>query len=97
MKKRAYIMAFSSRRDRDEIKDFLNSRSDIHDWYICFRNAVFLLATSSADELAEAYHERFPDAPRVFIAHVDEDRQGWMPSRGWKLLHEAESSDEELS
>ncbi len=96
MKKRAYILVFSASRDRDEVKEFLNSRSDILNWYMCFRQAVFLLSTSTADELANAYHETFADeARRVFITHIDRDRNGWMPKRGWELLAEADSDEDE--
>jgi hypothetical protein len=95
MKTRAYILVFSASRERNEIKQFLNSRSDIQDWYTCFRNAFFLLSTSTAQELAEAYHAYFSvGANRVFIAHIDDDRQGWLPSEGWQFLARAKSEED---
>ncbi len=82
MKERPYILVFSAQRDREEIKTFLRSRSDVSNFYTCFRNAFFLLSTATADELADAYHAYFSDgAQRVFIAHLDDDRGGWMPGQ----------------
>ncbi len=99
MKKRAYILVFSAKRDPDEVKDFLNSRSDIQHSVYLFPTRIFsLLSTATADELSKAYHTYFDTGPqRVFIAHIDHDRQGWMPERGWDLFNGVDSEDDERS
>jgi len=95
MKKRAYILVFSAKRDRDDVKHFLDSHSEVLDWFSCFRNAFFLVSTSTAEKLAQAYHEQFADgAKRVFIGHLDDDRQGWLPKRAWDLIETSNNEDD---
>lgn len=94
MTKRPYMLVYHPRLgDRETVKEFLDSRPEITYWYSCFPNVFFLISSISARKLASLFREFMGESGRFIIAHVNDDRQGWLPPKAWECLHMHEESD----
>ena len=82
-----YILVFSdSVGDKDQVKEFIDSRPEILNWYLCMSNAIFIRSKYTADQLSEMFREFTGDKGRFLILDVDTDRQGWLPKKAWSFM-----------
>ena len=85
----AYLFVFNDALGtREEIQDFLDDIPEVSYWYSCFPNCVFFTSSLSAIGLAKKVHEKFGESRghTFLITEVHKDRQGWLPSKAWRLF-----------
>ncbi len=82
-----YILVFSGDLGtRDQIKDFLDSRSEIITWYYCMTNAIFVRSSFTAKTLTVMFREFTKDKGRFIFLDCATDRNGWLPADAWKFM-----------
>jgi len=82
-----YILVFSdSVGSKDDVKNFVNSRSEILTWYLCMSNAIFVRSKYTADDLQKIFREFTKDKGRFMILDCDTDRNGWLPRKAWDFM-----------
>ena len=94
MDKWAYILVFDDALGtRQEVQAFLNSRSEILNWYACLPNAIFFVSDKTAATLSEVIKEFKGDKNALFIIlDVKTDRQGWLPKKAWEFISNPKAS-----
>ena len=84
-----YIIVFSdSVGDKDDVKEFINSRTEFSDWYLCMSNAIFVRAKHDAKQITAIFREFTEDIGRFIVLDVDTDRSGWLPKKAWAFMKE---------
>ena len=82
-----YIIVFSnSVGARDDVKQFIDSRPEFINWYLCMSNAIFVRSNSTANQITEIFREFTRDNGRFIVLDVDTDRNGWLPKKAWEFL-----------
>ena len=82
-----YIIVFSdSVGERNDIKEFIDSRPEFTNWYICMSNAIFVRAEYTAKQISEIFREYTNDKGRFIVLDVDSDRSGWLPKKAWDFM-----------
>ena len=84
-----YVIVFSDRvGDRDVVKNFINSRPEFTNWYICMSNAIFVRSSCTAKEITDIFRELTEDSGRFLVLDVNTDRSGWLPKKAWEFMKE---------
>jgi len=82
-----YILVFSDDvGTRDQVKDFLNSSSEILTWYYCMTHAIFIRSKYTASSLTTMFREFSKDKGRFIILDCNTDHNGWLPGNAWKFM-----------
>jgi hypothetical protein len=82
-----YILVFNNDVGTiSQVKDFLESRSEVLTWYYCMTNAIFLRSRYTADSLQKMFREFTHDKGRFIILDCDTDRNGWLPRKAWQFM-----------
>lgn len=86
--KRSYLLIYSDRLGtREEIKEFLDRRSEILNWRYDLPHAFYLVSNLSAEELYEIIQSYNQERGLFLISEVGENTQGWLPAKSWMLLN----------
>ena len=86
-----YIIVFSNPvGSRNEVKEFIDSRSEFKHWYVCMSNAIFVRSNKTAKQITEIFREFTEDSGRFIVLDVDTDRSGWLPKRAWAFMRTEE-------
>jgi len=84
-----YILVWSDRvGNRNDIKEFIDSRNEVLSWYLCMSNAIFIRSKLTADGLQKMFREFTSDQGRFIVLDVDTDRNGWLPRKAWDFMKE---------
>ena len=84
----AYVLIFDDAvGTRDQILEFLNTRSEVLNWYTCLPNAVFLVSDTTAGQLQKVMLEFTRGNGRFLILDTKTDKNGWLPKRAWDFLN----------
>ncbi len=88
MYKWAYILVFDDALGtRKEIQEFLNTRSEVLNWYACMSNAIFIVSNMTAGGLQSIIKEFNAGKNANFIIlDVKTDRDGWLPRKAWDFM-----------
>lgn len=88
MNRWAYILVFDDGLGtRQEVQSFLNTRSEILNWYACMSNAIFIVSDQTAAALQKIISEYNAGKNANFIIlDVKTDRQGWLPRKAWDFI-----------
>lgn len=90
--RRAYVLIYNDKLGtREEIRDFLDGRSDILHWRYDLPYAFYLISESSAEELYEVVQGFNRERGRFLITEVGANIQGWLPKETWTLLNSRHS------
>ena len=82
-----YILVFNDDVGTiDQVKDFLESRSEILTWYYCMTHAIFIRSKYTANSLQKMFREFTKDKGRFIILDCDTDRNGWLPRKAWDFM-----------
>lgn len=82
-----YVLIFSdSVGNTEQVKEFVDSRQEIIDWYQCMSNAVFIRSNYDAKSLSNIFRQFTNDTGRFLILDVNTDRQGWLPKKAWEFM-----------
>lgn len=82
-----YILVFSDDvGGRENVKNFIDSRSEIITWYLCMSNAIFIRSQLDADGLQKIFREFTKDNGRFIVLDCDTDRNGWLPRKAWQFM-----------
>lgn len=82
-----YILVWSkSVGSRDAVKEFIDSRDEILNWYICMSNAIFIRSKLTADGLQKMFRQFTEDEGRFIVLDCDTDRNGWLPQKAWDFM-----------
>ena len=94
MNRWAYILVFDDALGtRKEIQDFLNTRSEVLNWYACMSNAIFIVSDKTAATLQKLISEFNVEKNAHFIVlDVNTDRQGWLPRKAWDFISNPKAS-----
>ena len=87
--KRAYILVYSdSMGSREQVKQFLDERSEISHWRYDLPNAFYIVSELSADNLYKIIQELNQERGRFLVCEVGSNKQGWLPKKTWALLND---------
>jgi hypothetical protein len=94
MNRWAYILVFDDGLGtRKEVQNFLDTRSEVLNWYACMSNAIFIVSDQTAETLQKAISEFNTGKNAYFIIlDVKTDKQGWLPRRAWEFMNEPKTS-----
>ena len=82
-----YILVFSDEvGEREDVKNFIDSRSEIITWYLCMSNAIFIRSQLAANGLQQIFREFTKDNGRFIVLDCDTDRNGWLPEKAWQFM-----------
>lgn len=82
-----YIIVFSDSVGKsDQVKEFVDSRDEVINWYLCMSNAIFVRSWESSEGLSDMLREFTKDKGRFIVLDVDTDRQGWLPKKAWSFM-----------
>jgi hypothetical protein len=82
-----YILVFSDDvGTRDQVKRFIDSRTEIITWYFCMSNAIFIRSRQTAGQLTTMFREFTGDSGRFIILDCATDRNGWLPKEAWAFM-----------
>ena len=70
----------------EQVKEFLNSRSEILTWYFCLTHAIFIRSSYTASTLQRVFREFTKDKARFIILDCKTDRNGWLPRHAWEFM-----------
>lgn len=86
-----YIIVFSdSVGDKDKVKNFVDSRPEFTNWYLCMSNAIFVRSRKTAHQITGIMRELTQDSGRFIVLDVETDRNGWLPQKAWKFMKNEE-------
>lgn len=87
--KRAYLFVYSNRLgNRNQVRDFIDGRSEILHWRFDLPNSFYLITRLSADELYDIIQKFNNNRGTFIICEVGENTQGWLPEEAWDLLND---------
>jgi hypothetical protein len=86
--KRTYLLIYSDRLGtREDIKEFLDERSEILNWRYDLPQTFYLVSNLSAEELYEIVQSYNQERGLFLISEVGDNTQGWLPKKTWMLLN----------
>lgn len=86
-----YIIVFSdSVGNKGKIKNFVDSRPEFTNWYLCMSNAIFVRSKCTANQITDILRELTNDKGRFLVLDVETDRSGWLPKKAWKFMKSEE-------
>lgn len=84
-----YVIIFSdSVGERNDVKEYINSRVEFTNWYICMSNAIFVRTSCTAKGITDIFREFTDDSGRFLVLDVGTDRSGWLPQKAWEFMKE---------
>ena len=85
--KKAYLLAYSqSLGSRDEVKEILNSISEVNTWRYDMPYSFYLISEADASTLSKRIKERAPANARYIVVELAGNRQGWLTTESWFLI-----------
>jgi len=82
-----YIIVFSdSVGTKNEIKEFIDSRSEFTNWYLCMTNGIFVKSNCTAKEITQILLELTKENGRFLVLDVNTDKSGWLPKKAWEFM-----------
>jgi len=76
------------------ITTFLDTRSEILNWFLIIPNAILLVSRNDADTLSNLLHAQFRD--RLFliteVAPDSHKTNGWLNEKAWDFINNPKSS-----
>ena len=89
MNRWGYILVFDDALGtRKEIQDFLDTRSEVLNWYACMSNAIFVVSDATASALQRVIKEFNSGKDSNFIIlDVKTDKDGWLPKKAWEFMN----------
>ena len=86
--KRTYLLIYSDKLGtREEIRAFLDKRSEILNWRYDLPHTFYLVSDLSAEELYEVIQSHNQERGFFLIGEVGQNTQGWLPAESWVLLN----------
>lgn len=86
--RKAYLLVYSpSLGTRDQVKKCIKSLPDIITWRCDMPNSFYLISENEAKDISNAIHEYFGNKGRFLVTEISDNRQGWLPSKTWYLIH----------
>ena len=86
--KRTYLLIYSDKLGtREEIRAFLDKRSEILNWRYDLPHTFYLVSDLSAEELYEVIQSHNQERGFFLIGEVGQNTQGWLPAESWMLLN----------
>ncbi len=85
----AYIFLYNDEvGTREQVKTFIDGRSEIVNWKYELPNSFFLISPNSAQELSTIIQSFTGEKGRFLIAECGSNRQGWLDKGTWTFLKE---------
>lgn len=82
-----YILVFSDGvGGREDVKEFVDSQTEILAWYLCMSHAIFIRSKLDATGLQKMFRGFTNDKGRFIILDCDTDRNGWLPKKAWQFM-----------
>ena len=82
--KRTYLLIYSDKLGtREEIRAFLDKRSEILNWRYDLPHTFYLVSDLSAEELYEVIQSHNQERGFFLIGEVGQNTQGWLPAESW--------------
>ena len=93
--RKSYVMVFAAplAATHKELTDVLDQLDPACDWHAPMDRCLLFTSTMTAPQLAKHIEERLGVGPgKLFlITEVSSNKQGRLPTRGWKLLNDPEN------
>jgi hypothetical protein len=93
--KKVYILFYSkSLGTREEVRDYLDSLSEVLHWRYDIANVFYLISEENADTLAKLIHQFSPKGRFLITEFSKKNNQGWLFKETWEFLNEKVYSDD---
>ena len=90
---RSYVLVFNDTvASRQSMLDFLDTRSEVLNWYAFSGEGIFVVSEYTAHELAAIIHQQFPALFFVVSEVVPARNDGFLPSVAWDFVNIPKSS-----
>lgn len=88
-----FLIVFNDAQiNRQGLLDFLDTRSEIKNWYAFLPTAVFVISENSASQIAEVIRSEFP-GKNLFVSEVPRGaNDGWLGANVWDFINSPKSS-----
>lgn len=84
----AYVFVYDEKfGTREEIKNFLDSRPEVLNWYYCMSNSFFLVSNKTATTLQQLISGINKNNAYFIILDAKTDKNGWLPRKIWEFLN----------
>lgn len=81
-----FLVALGNTIDMGEFTKYLDTLTQVKDWFYSLPNSVFVVVQSSTQDLYKQFSEKYPKK-RFFITKVVlADCEGWMPENHWDKI-----------
>jgi hypothetical protein len=84
-----YLFAYSNGFGlREDISHFLSSCSLVQNWRFDMPNCYYIASDNSAQEIAKAIQDEFPNKRFLVTQMLADKYQGWLPRSTWNFIRE---------
>ena len=88
-----FLITFDAAQiNRQALLDFLDTRSEVKNWFAFLPTAIFVISDHSAQQLAEAIRTGKPGISFVITAMPDGKNDGWLGKNVWEFINNPRSS-----
>lgn len=77
---------------RDQVLEFLNTRSEVKNWYAAFDGGIVLVSFHDSNYLGALLRQKFPGMFFVLSRLYQSQAHGWMPKAFWDFIAAPKSS-----
>ena len=86
--RKSYMLIYSdSLGSRDEVKDCLNSLSEVLTWRYDMPNSFYIVSDYTANQIAKSIQDSIGNG-RFLVTEISSNKQGWLPPESWYLINE---------
>ena len=90
---RPYLLVFNDQLvPRQQMLNFLDTRSEVLNWYAFLPAGIFVISEHSAHELAAVIHQEFPIVFFIINEVVPGRNNGYLPMVAWEFINNPKSS-----
>lgn len=88
-----YLIVFNpDEGDRQALLNFLDTRTEIKNWYAFLPSAVFVISDRNANSISDILRTRYPGRFLFVTPVVGVQTDGWLPQAAWDFVNQPKSS-----
>jgi len=88
-----FLLVFdNSQLMRQAILDYLDTRSDVKNWFAFLPTSIVIISDQTAYKLAEIIRQKFPDVLFIISEIPVGSNDGWLDGRVWSFINNPVSS-----
>ena len=91
--KKSYLFVYSNNTGtRDEVKNIINSMTEIEKWRYDIPNCFYLISEYTAQQIAEKFKSLTSNEVNIsfLITEIDNNYWGWLSEESWSVIRNKE-------